>query len=117
MDIIIAVVKVNWRDTLLNDLHDTVTYVITHLGDRSNRKVRAEINKWLKIQQDAEQVYNSTQIIKFERTTTDDSNNPLLANGFVHVNLENMSVSYYGVNDDEDEEGEQREVNDGIQGE
>ena len=112
-DIIIAVVKVKWKSTFTEQLHDTVTYVLSHIGKRSNRKLRAEITKWLKIPTDSEQVYTQAEIIKFVRTDTNDSANELLVNGFVHVNMETMSVSYYGVNDEDEEEGtaEPAEVN------
>jgi hypothetical protein len=102
MEIIIAVVDVTWRDTLQAELHNQVTYVISHLGTHSNRQVRRKMNSWLKVPKDAEQVYTRYKIVKFERTTTDEQHNDVLLNGFVHVNLETMTVSYYAQNDEED---------------
>lgn len=109
MDIIIAVVDVTWRDTLQTELHNQVTYVISHLGKNSDRAVRRKLNSWLKIPKDSEQVYTRYQIVKFERTTTETSNQEALFNGFVHVNLETMTVSYYAQNDDE-EDGDNNSV-------
>jgi len=102
MDIIIAVVDVTWRDTLQNELHNQITYVISHLGDKSNRAIRRKLNSWLKIPKDSEQVYTRYQIVKFERTTTETSNQEALFDGFVHVNMETMTVSYYAQNEEED---------------
>lgn len=104
MEIIIAVVDVTWRDTLQAELHNRVTYVISHLGKHSNRAVRKKLNEWLKIPKDSEQVYTRYHIVRFERTTTEEPHTEVLMNGFVHVNLETMTVSYYAQNEDDDDE-------------
>lgn len=107
-EVIVALVHVDWKERaeFAPQTPNQIVYLISHFGERTNRQVRKELAKSLVMIKN-DDVITSFRIHKIIRSNTNDESihqHLTNANGFIHINMETQTASFYANEEVEDEE-------------